>query len=183
MSILKLLYFPNNELRTIAKNVKKIDNKINLLINNMIQTMYAYKGIGLAATQIGIHKRIIVIDISKKQNNPLIFINPKLTIQNKNQISNEEGCLSIPQQKYFIFRYKTVKVQAKNLINENFEIEADNLLSCCLQHEIDHLNGILFIDYLSNLKYQRVYKKMKKFHQKIIRHKKNKIIYNYNECK
>ncbi|QJC28662.1 peptide deformylase [Enterobacteriaceae endosymbiont of Plateumaris consimilis] len=183
MSILKLLYFPNDKLRIVAKSVKKIDNKIKLLTNNMIKTMYTYKGIGLAATQIGVNKRIIVIDVSNKQNNPLVFINPTIIVQNKTKINNEEGCLSIPQQKYFIYRYKTVKVQAKNLTNKNFEIEANNLLSYCLQHEIDHLNGILFIDYLSNLKYQRVYKKMKKFYQKIIRYKKNKIIYNYNEYK
>ncbi|QJC29103.1 peptide deformylase [Enterobacteriaceae endosymbiont of Plateumaris rustica] len=174
MSILKLLYFPNNKLRIIAKPVKRIDDKIKLLIDDMIQTMYIKKGIGLAATQIGTHKRIIVIDISNKQNNPLIFINPKLIIIDKTKISNEEGCLSIPLQKHFIFRYKTVKVQAKNLINKNFEIETSNLLSYCLQHEIDHLNGILFIDYLSNLKYQRIYQKMEKFHKKMKRCKINK---------
>ncbi|QJC29551.1 peptide deformylase [Enterobacteriaceae endosymbiont of Plateumaris pusilla] len=176
MTILKLLYFPNDELRFIAKPVKKINNEIKLLINNMTQIMYKKGGIGLAATQIGIHKRIIIIDLSNKKNNPLIFINPKLTILNKIKILNEEGCLSIPKQKYSIFRYKTIKVQAKNLVNEIFEIEANNLLSYCLQHEIDHLNGILFIDYLSNLKYQRIYQKMEKIYQKKIRYKKNKII-------
>ncbi|QJC29990.1 peptide deformylase [Enterobacteriaceae endosymbiont of Plateumaris sericea] len=175
MPILKLLYFPNDELRIIAKPVKTIDNKIKLLINNMIQIMYKKGGIGLAATQLGIHKRIIIIDLSNKKNSPLIFINPKLTIQNKIKISNEEGCLSIPKQKYSIYRYKTIKVKAKNLVNKNFEIEANDLLSYCLQHEIDHLNGILFIDYLSNFKYQRIYQKMEKLYQKKIRYKKNTI--------
>ncbi|QJC33724.1 peptide deformylase [Enterobacteriaceae endosymbiont of Donacia provostii] len=163
MSIMKLLYFPNEKLRKIAKSIKTIDDNVKLLVNNMLKTMYFYNGIGLAATQIGINKRIIVIDITIKKNNPLILINPQIIEFDKSQIESKEGCLSIPiEQQYFILRYKKIKIRAKNLMNKNIELEAKYLLSSCIQHEIDHLNGILFIDYLSNLKYQRIYDKMNK---------------------
>ncbi|QJC36129.1 peptide deformylase [Enterobacteriaceae endosymbiont of Donacia cincticornis] len=174
MSIMKLLYFPNKKLRKKARSIKKIDDNIKLLVNNMLKTMYFYNGIGLAATQIGINKKIIVIDITIKRNNPLILINPKIIVIDKSKISNKEGCLSIPiKQQYFILRYKKIKIKAKNLMNENIELEAKYLLSYCIQHEIDHLNGILFIDYLSNLKYQRIYDKIKKLNKKIIFIKKH----------
>ncbi|QJC32509.1 peptide deformylase [Enterobacteriaceae endosymbiont of Donacia dentata] len=177
MSKMKLLYFPNNKLRIKAKYIKNINNDIKLLGENMLKTMYFYNGIGLAATQLGINKRIIVIDISIKKNNPIILINPEIIKFNKLKIKSKEGCLSIPlKQKYSILRYKKIKIKAKNLMNENFELEISNLLSFCVQHEIDHLNGILFIDYLSNLKFQRIYDKMYKLNKKIIFLKKHNYI-------
>ncbi|QJC34540.1 peptide deformylase [Enterobacteriaceae endosymbiont of Donacia crassipes] len=177
MSIMKLLYFPNKKLRKIAKSIEKIDDNIKLLVNNMLKTMYFYNGIGLAATQIGINKKIIVIDITIKKNNPLILINPTIIAFDKSKVSSKEGCLSIPiKQQYFILRYKKIKIRAKNLMNENIELEAKYLLSSCIQHEMDHLNGILFIDYLSNLKYQRIYDKIKKLNKKIIFIKKHDYI-------
>ncbi|QJC37356.1 peptide deformylase [Enterobacteriaceae endosymbiont of Donacia thalassina] len=177
MSILKLLYFPNKKLRNIAKPIQHIDNNIKILGQNMLETMYYYKGIGLAATQIGINKRIIVIDITEKKNNPIILINPKIIKIDKLKINSKEGCLSIPiKQKYFILRYNKIKIKAKNLKNDIIELEINNLLSFCIQHEIDHLNGILFIDYLSNLKYQRIYDKINKINHKIFFLKKQNYI-------
>ncbi|QJC35728.1 peptide deformylase [Enterobacteriaceae endosymbiont of Donacia sparganii] len=177
MSIMKLLYFPNKKLRNIAKSIKNINNKIKLLASNMLKIMYSYNAIGLAATQIGINKRIIVIDITIKKNNPLILINPEIIKFDKSKIDSKEGCLSIPiKQQYFILRYNKITIKAQNLMNKNIELEANNLLSFCIQHEIDHLNGILFIDYLSNLKYQRIYDKINKFNQKIIFLKKQNYI-------
>ncbi|QJC32911.1 peptide deformylase [Enterobacteriaceae endosymbiont of Donacia semicuprea] len=173
MSIMKLLYFPNNKLRIKAKYIKNINNDIISLGKNMLKTMYFYNGIGLAATQVGINKRIIVVDITIKKNNPLILINPEIIKFDKLKINSKEGCLSIPiKQQYSILRYKKIKIKAKNLMNKYFELEIYDLLSFCIQHEIDHLNGILFIDYLSNLKFQRIYDKMYKFNQKIISFKK-----------
>ncbi|QJC36540.1 peptide deformylase [Enterobacteriaceae endosymbiont of Donacia simplex] len=177
MSIIKLLYFPNKKLRNIAKSIKNINNNIKLLGNNMLEIMYSYNGIGLAATQIGINKRIIVIDITEKKNNPLILINPKIIKFDKLKINSNEGCLSIPiKQKYFVLRSKKIIIKAQNLMNEFIELEANNLLSFCIQHEIDHLNGILFIDYLSNLKYQRICDKINKLNHKIIFLKKQNYI-------
>lgn len=177
MSILKLLYFPNKKLRNIAKTIKHINDDIKLLGHNMLKIMYSYNGIGLAATQIGINKRIIVIDITKKKNNPIILINPKIIKFSKLKTKSKEGCLSIPiKQKYFVLRFNEIKVQAKNLMNEIIEIKTSNLLSFCIQHEIDHLNGILFIDYLSNLKYQRIYDKINKINHKIMFLKKQNYI-------
>ncbi|QJC31684.1 peptide deformylase [Enterobacteriaceae endosymbiont of Donacia tomentosa] len=176
MLIMKLLYFPNNALRIAAKSIKNINDDIKLLGINMLNTMYYYGGIGLAATQVGINKRIIVIDISNKRNNPFIFVNPKIIKFSKSKIESKEGCLSIPEEQYYILRHQKIKIEAFNLLDQqNIELEANNLLSFCIQHEIDHLNGILFIDYLSNLKYQRILSKIKKFNKKLS-HSKNKII-------
>lgn len=161
MSILKILHYPDKRLRIIAKNVKKIDKNIFSTIENMIETMYFSKGIGLAATQVNLHIKIIVIDISDKKNTPLILINP-LIIKKTGSISAEEGCLSIPNQRAYIKRYQKIKISALNEYGNYFQLSAENLLSICIQHEMDHLIGKLFIDYLSLMKQKRINKKIKK---------------------
>ncbi|MFI4819033.1 MAG: peptide deformylase [Enterobacterales bacterium] len=151
MSILKILHYPNINLRKIAKIVNLFDNNIISIINNMFETMYYFNGIGLAATQVNINKRIIVIDILKKKNSKLILINPEI-IQVKGITKSNERCLSIPNISGLIQRYKKIKLKAKNYKGKYFKLYACNLLSICIQHEIDHLIGKLFIDYF-NKKY------------------------------
>ncbi|WMY96740.1 MAG: peptide deformylase [Arsenophonus sp.] len=161
MSILNILYYPDERLRNIATTVKKIDSEIEHTVNNMFETMYKKKGIGLAATQVNIHKRIIVIDISTSFSEKIILINP-IILEKSGSVKSEEGCLSIPEQHAFISRYKYIKVKAFDIKGKKFELKDESLLSICIQHEIDHLNGKLFIDYLSPLKRQRILKKIKK---------------------
>ncbi|MGP1930634.1 MAG: peptide deformylase [Arsenophonus sp. ET-YP4-MAG3] len=151
MSVLNILYYPDKRLRKIAKLVKKIDAKIQHIINDMFDTMYEEEGIGLAATQVNIHQRIIVIDISESRNEKLILINPVI-LKTYGKIEIEEGCLSIPKQRAFVPRAKWIKIKALDINGKIFKLEIDNLLAICIQHEIDHLNGKLFIDYLSVLK-------------------------------
>lgn len=158
---MQILTYPDERLRIIAMPVHKIDTKINRIINDMFDTMYANNGIGLAATQINIHKQIIVIDLSKQQNEGLILINPKL-LEQSGSISIEEGCLSIPEQIAFIPRAEKIKILAIDINGKSFIIEAYNLLSICIQHEMDHLRGKLFIDYLSPLKQNKILSKIKK---------------------
>nr|BET44781.1 MAG: peptide deformylase [Candidatus Aschnera chinzeii] len=149
MTILKILRYPDKRLRQIAKPVKKITFKTKLLINNMFDTMYAAGGIGLAATQVNILQQIIVIDISiKPDEKQLILINP-IIIEMDGSASIEEGCLSIPTKHAMVPRAQYVKVKSLDLYGNHVEFEASNLLAICIQHEIDHLYGKLFIDYLS----------------------------------
>lgn len=162
MSVLNIICYPDKRLRKIAEPVKKIDTKIQLIVNNMFKTMYEGEGIGLAATQVNIHQRIIVIDISKTCNEKLVLINP-ITLKTSEETGIEEGCLSIPKQKAFVPRAKWIKIKSLDINGKEFELETDNLLSICIQHEIDHLNGKLFIDYLSSLKRQRIKNKIEKF--------------------
>lgn len=161
MSILNILNYPDKKLRTIAKSVKIFGKKISFIVNDMFDTMYHANGIGLAATQVNIHVRIIVVDISEKKNQPLVMINP-IIIKKSGSISLEEGCLSIPNQRAYIKRHQTIQVSALDVSGNFFQIKAKNLLSICIQHEIDHLNGKLFIDYLSAIKRHMIYKKAKK---------------------
>ncbi|WP_348666390.1 peptide deformylase [Arsenophonus symbiont of Ornithomya chloropus] len=161
MSILNILYYPDERLRNIATTVKKIDSNIQHIVNDMFETMYEKKGIGLAATQVNINKRIIVIDISTSFSEKLTLINPVI-LEKSGSIKSQEGCLSIPEQHAFISRYKYIKIKAFNINGKEFELKNDSLLSICIQHEIDHLNGKLFIDYLSALKRQRILKKLNK---------------------
>lgn len=153
MSILKLLYYPDKRLRKIAKPVKKIDYRICSIIKNMFSIMYENNGIGLAATQINVHERIIVIDISSNYESKLVLINP-IVVSVSGSISLNEGCLSVPKTYFYVPRYKTIKIKALNSDGIFFEIETNDLLSVCIQHEIDHLNGVLFIDYLRNNKFE-----------------------------
>lgn len=164
MAILQILSYPDKRLRKIANPVFFVSNEIKKIIHDMFETMYFYKGIGLAATQVNINKQIIVIDLYKENQQRLIFINPSIT-QKIGSIKIAESCLSIPKIYEIVPRSKKIKVKSLNEYGEPFEIEADNLLSICIQHEIDHLVGKLFIDYLSPLKNKRIHKKIKKLHE------------------
>ena len=153
MSKLQLIYYPEPVLTASNAAVDAVDGNIQTLIDDMIETMYAENGIGLAAPQIGESLKITVIDVSPEQNNPQIFINPEI-INKTNIINSEEGCLSIPGYRDVIKRSETITVKARDREFKEFELTADDILSRCLQHEIDHLNGILFIDHLGRLKKQ-----------------------------
>ncbi len=161
MAILEVLHFPDERLRKIAASVENITPEIEHIIQDMFDTMYQEEGIGLAATQVNIHKRIIVIDVSENRENPLVFINPEL-IEKDGETGIEEGCLSVPESRAFVPRSERVKVRALNRLGEAFELEAEGLLAICLQHEMDHLLGKLFVDYLSPLKRQRIRQKIEK---------------------
>ncbi|PPI86515.1 peptide deformylase [Candidatus Pantoea edessiphila] len=161
MKVLPLLYFPDNRLREQALPVKEINEKIQRLIDDMFETMYTNGGIGLAATQVNIHKRIIVIDISKNRKNCLVLINPEI-LDMKGKAGIKEGCLSIPNQHAFISRAEIIKIHSLDRYGNLFKIETGGLLSICIQHEIDHLNGKLFIDHLSQLKRQRIKTRLEK---------------------
>ncbi|EPE37480.1 peptide deformylase 1 [Candidatus Photodesmus katoptron] len=159
--MLKVLSFPDIRLRTVAKPVIEVTFEIKEIIDSMIQTMYQKHGFGLAATQVDFHQRIIVIDVSETQNKPLVLINPKI-IEKRGEISIEEGCLSIPKITALISRSSEVTIKAMNRNGEKFTFKAHDLLAVCIQHELDHLEGRLFIDYLSPLKRNRVLNKLRK---------------------
>jgi peptide deformylase len=159
--ILNILKYPDKKLRTIAKPVVNVDETIKQHVKDMFETMYEAPGIGLAATQVNFHQRIIVIDVSEQCNEPICLINPEI-IEKSGEIQWEEGCLSVPDYYENIIRANDIKVQALNQHGETFELEASEMLSVCIQHEIDHLNGILFVDHLSKLKQKRLKKKTEK---------------------
>lgn len=173
MSILKILKYPDKRLRITAKYVKKIDYKILAIINDMFDTMYYANGIGLAATQVNINMQIVVIDVSEKQNQPLVLVNP-IILEKNGLISTEEGCLSIPNQRAYINRFETIKINALNHNGEKFFLCAKNILSVCIQHEVDHLMGKLFIDHLSLIKKKIILKKIKKMLNKKTKNKYDK---------
>ncbi len=159
--ILPILHYPDSRLRTVAKIVETVDDAVRTLVKDMFETMYQAPGIGLAATQIDYHQRIIVIDVSEDKNQPLCLINPEI-IEKDGEILWEEGCLSVPDYYQCVKRANQVKVRALNEQGETFELEADELLGICIQHEIDHIDGILFVDHLSKLKQKRLLEKTKK---------------------
>ena len=159
MTILDILNYPNPRLHKIASNVEIVDNRIKTIIKDMTETMYAAPGIGLSATQVDFHKKIIIIDISEKQNDLLILINPEILERDGIQES-EEGCLSVPGIYEKIKRANSIRVKALNIKGEIFELEVDGKLSICIQHEIDHLFGKVFVEYLSSLKKNRIKSKM-----------------------
>jgi len=159
--ILDILKYPDKRLRIIAKPVVTVDETIKKQVKDMFETMYEADGIGLAATQVNFHQRIIVIDISDKCNEPICLINPEV-IEKTGEIQCEEGCLSVPEYYENVIRANDIKVQALNQHGESFEIEASEMLAVCIQHEIDHLDGILFVDYLSKLKQKRLKTKTEK---------------------
>ena len=159
--ILDILKYPDKRLRTIAKPVMSVDETIRQQVKDMFETMYDAPGIGLAATQVNFHQRIIVIDISDQCNEPICLINPEV-IEKSGEIQWEEGCLSVPDYYENVIRANDIKVQALNQHGKTFELEASEMLSVCIQHEIDHLNGILFVDHLSKLKQKRLKKKTEK---------------------
>lgn len=166
MSKLTILEFPDKRLRTIATPVETVDDEIRQIIDDMFETMYDAPGIGLAATQVDIHKQIVVIDVSEDKNEPLVLINPKVEVLDGDPESMQEGCLSVPGFYEEVTRTAHVKVQAVDRNGDAFEMEATGLLAVCIQHELDHLNGKLFVDYLSTLKRNRIKSKLEKEHKR-----------------
>jgi peptide deformylase len=158
MSLLTILEYPDPRLRTTAVPVESVDDGVRLLVEDMLETMYAAPGIGLAATQVDVHKRILVLDISATKDEPYCFINPEI-IERNGVTLGEEGCLSVPGITDSVERAEMIRVRALDRRGEPFELDADGLLAICIQHEIDHLDGKLFVDYLSQLKRQRIKKK------------------------
>jgi peptide deformylase len=161
MTILDILHFPDPRLRNIAQPVEQVDDAIRKLVDEMFETMYAAPGIGLAATQVNVDKRVIVIDVSEEKDQPLCLINPEILARDGVEVM-EEGCLSVPGVFELVERADHVRIQALNQDGERFEMEAGDLLAVCIQHEIDHLDGKLFVDYLSPLKRARIRKKLEK---------------------
>jgi len=165
MTILTILEYPDPRLRTIAKPVEQVDESIRRLLDDMLETMYAAPGIGLAATQVGVHQRVVVMDLSEEQNEPRIYINPEFEPLTDELDEYREGCLSVPGFFEEIKRPQRVKVRALGRDGKPFEELAEGLLAVCIQHECDHLNGKLFVDYLSQLKRGRIKKKLEKQHR------------------
>lgn len=161
MSILNILEYPDPRLRTRAKPVDRVDDGVRKLIDDMLETMYDAPGIGLAASQVDVHQRIIVVDVSENRDDPHAFINPELTLLG-GEIETEEGCLSIPGFYEPVVRAECIRVNALDRDGASFEMEAEGLLAVCIQHECDHLEGKLFVDYVSNLKRSRIRKKLEK---------------------
>tara|TARA_Y100000746_G_scaffold228275_1_gene236098 strand:- start:672 stop:1181 length:510 start_codon:yes stop_codon:yes gene_type:complete len=162
MATLKILEFPNPNLRKIAVPVTSFDSDLKCLIDNMFETMYEANGIGLAATQVDVHKRLLVLDVSEERNDPKVFVNPTIDVIESDLADYDEGCLSVPGFYETVSRPKKIKVSAQDKEGSRFEIEADGVLSVCIQHEIDHLDGKLFVDYLSSLKRNRIKDKLQK---------------------
>ena len=162
MAVLEILEFPDPRLRTEAKPVAQVTSTTRALIDDMFETMYEAPGIGLAATQVNVHKRILVIDVSEERDQPHVFINPRITILDPELGEYDEGCLSVPGFYETVNRPQKVEVTALDRNGEPFTKELSGLLAICLQHEIDHLDGKLFVDYLSPLKRQRIRKKLEK---------------------
>ena len=161
MSLLQILHHPDPRLRNRAHPVSTFDDALHTLINDMIETMYAAPGIGLAATQVNIHRRLLVLDISPDKNAPMHFVNPTI-VDSAGEYEMEEGCLSVPGVFEMVSRAERIRVSAVDWDNAAFELEAEGLLAVCIQHEIDHLDGKLFVDYLSQLKQNRIRKKLEK---------------------
>jgi peptide deformylase len=169
MAIREIIKIPDKRLRLKSEPVTKIDAGIKALVDDMFEAMYDAPGIGLAAIQLGIAKRVVTMDLSKKEDEakPLVFINPEITWSSEEKNTYEEGCLSIPEYYEEVERPSRVKVKYLDLDGNEHEIEASGLLAICLQHEIDHTNGVLFIDYISKLKRDRITKKFAKAAKKV----------------
>ena len=168
MAVLSILHYPDQRLHTIAKPVAAVDARIVQIVADMGETMYESSGIGLAATQVDIHERIIVIDVSEDRNELMVFINPELTWSSPEKKSWREGCLSVPEFFDEVERPERIKIKALNQAGKPFELEADGLLAVCLQHEMDHLQGKVFVEYLSPLKRSRISLKLKKRAKELI---------------
>ncbi|MEE9494136.1 MAG: peptide deformylase [Gammaproteobacteria bacterium] len=164
MTILDILHFPDDRLRTVAKSVEVVDDTIRQLIDDMFETMYDAPGIGLAATQVNVHQQVVVMDVSEDRNEPLVFINPEI-MDSQGFEEMDEGCLSVPGIYERVQRADHIKVRAMNRDGQVFERYATDLLAVCIQHEMDHLQGKLFVDYLSQLKRHRIRKKLIKWKQ------------------
>ena len=162
MARLPILRYPDPRLHTVAKPVAAVDERIRRLVDNMIETMYASDGVGLAATQVDVHERVIVMDTSEQHNQPVVLINPEIVKRSEEMAVNEEGCLSVPQIYDRVERHARVTVRALNRDGQSFDLDAEGLTSVCVQHEMDHLMGKVFVEYLSTLKRDRIKTKMLK---------------------
>ena len=162
MALLPILRYPDPRLHTVAKPVAQVDDRIKQLVDDMLETMYDAKGVGLAATQINVHERVVVIDTSEERNDPLVLINPEIIWASDEMIVWEEGCLSVPTIYDKVDRHAKVRVRALNRNGETYEFEGEELLAVCVQHELDHLAGKVFVEYLSPLKRNRIKTKLVK---------------------
>lgn len=162
MTILTVLRFPDPRLKTKASIVTEITDATSIIIDDMLATMYDEKGVGLAATQVDIHQRIVVMDVSENGDQPIVLINPEIIAKSDETVINEEGCLSVPGIYAKVDRHTSCTVKALDRHGNEFTLDGEELLSICIQHELDHLNGILFVDYLSPLKRQRIKTKLEK---------------------
>jgi peptide deformylase len=165
MALRTILEFPDMRLRTIATPVINFDSSLSSLIKDMLETMYSAGGIGLAATQVDVHQRILVIDVSENRDKPQIFVNPTFTVSDQQNLDYDEGCLSIPGFYETISRPKKVVIHSQDQHGKHFDLEADGILAVCIQHEIDHLDGKLMVDYISRLKRNRIRSKLEKKHK------------------
>ncbi len=162
MAVLPILCYPDPRLHTVAKPVPQVDGTVQALVANMFETMYAANGIGLAATQVNVHQRVITIDVSEERDQPLVLINPEIVWSSPDTQVNDEGCLSVPGIYDGVARASSVRVTALNLDGQPHTLEASGLLAVCIQHEMDHLLGKVFVEYLSPLKRNRIKTKMAK---------------------
>ena len=169
MAILDILHYPDKRLRTVAKPVEKVDDSIKKLVADMFETMYIAPGIGLAATQVNVHQQVIVIDISPEMDQPLCLINPEI-IAEEGKESCDEGCLSVPEVYETVERSENITVKALDQNGDEYTLQASELLAVCIQHEMDHLKGKLFVDYLSPLKFERIKKRLLKQQREESRH-------------
>lgn len=165
MAILEILEFPDPRLRTVAKPVEQVDDSIRTLIDDMFETMYAAPGIGLAATQVNVHQQVVVMDISENGDDPLVFINPQVEVLGQETEPYDEGCLSVPGFYETVDRPNNIRVTALDRNGDEYILEPDGLLAVCIQHELDHLKGKLFVDYISSMKRDRIRKKLEKQHR------------------
>lgn len=165
MAILKILQYPDERLHTVAAKVPAVTDEIRALVRDLAETMYAAPGVGLAATQVDTHKQVIVIDVSETRDKLLVFINPEI-LAAEGEAECEEGCLSVPGIFEKVNRFQRVKVRALDRDGKFFELDAEGLLSVCVQHEMDHLKGKVFVEYLSRLKQSRILAKMKKMQRR-----------------
>lgn len=161
MALLNILKYPDERLHTVAKPVGEIDERIRTLVTDMTETMYEARGIGLAATQVNVHERVVVMDLSEERNELRVFINPTITVK-EGETTYEEGCLSVPGIYDTVTRAERITVEALDIDGKPFKLEADGLLAICVQHELDHLNGKVFVEHLSSLKQNRIKTKLKK---------------------
>lgn len=166
MALLNVLIYPDERLKTVATPVTEFNDELQTFIDDMFETMYQEEGIGLAATQVDVHKRVITIDITGEKTDQLVLINPEL-IESEGETGIEEGCLSLPGLRGFVLRKEKVTVKALNRQGEEFTLSADGLLAICIQHEMDHLNGIVFADHLSPLKRNRMKEKLVKLQKQL----------------
>jgi peptide deformylase len=170
MALLNILRYPDPRLHTVAQPVKEVDGRIRKLVDDMLETMYAADGVGLAATQVDVHERVIVIDTSEERNDPKVLINPALVAMSEEMTFADEGCLSVPAVYDKVPRHARVTVKAIGRDGQEYSFDAEGLLSICVQHEMDHLMGKVFVEYLSPLKRDRIRTKMLKKTREELRH-------------